>query len=218
MYKYIFFDLDGTLTDSLPGIVRCVQHALKHFNIEVDDLSTLTKFVGPPLRQSFAEFYGFSPDQAEEGVRIYRERYSTVGLYENELYDGIDDLCRSLKEAGMTLIIASSKPVVFINKILEHFDILKYFDIIVGSELNGKRDAKIDVLNECFRQLSFKTSYDISECVMIGDRKFDIDAANELKMPNIGVTYGFGSREELLDHKAHIICDDVSSLKNILLK
>lgn len=217
MYKYIFFDLDGTITDTKPGICKSVQYALSKFNIEVEDLNQLTKFIGPPLRVSFPEFYGFSEGDTELAVKYYRERYSTVGLFECDLYEGIYDLCRLLKENGKILIIASSKPSTFIERILEHFDMLKYFDIVVGSSLDGKRDAKIDVLNECFLQLSKKYTYDISECVMIGDRKFDIDAANELNMPNIGVAYGFGSNEELTEHRARAICSNVSELKELLL-
>lgn len=218
MYKYIFFDLDGTLTDSKPGICKSVQHALTYFGIKVDDLDSLTPFVGPPLRESFRDFYGFDAEKAELAVKVYRERYSTVGLFENELYEGIDDLCRELKENGKILLVASSKPAVFISQILEHFDILKYFDIVVGSELDGTRDSKIEVINECFNQLSAKTTYELSECVMVGDRKFDIDASNELSMPNIGVSYGFGSYEELSEHKACVICKSVSELKEELLK
>jgi len=218
MYKYIFFDLDGTLTDSKPGIVKSMQHALAHYNINVEDTDSLTPFVGPPLRDTFKNFYGFSPEQSEEAVKIYRERYSTIGLFENELYEGIDDLCFELKKSDKILIVASSKPRVFIIQILEHFGIDKYFDVVVGSELDGTRDSKIEVIKECFNQLAKLTDYDISDCVMVGDRMFDIDASNELSMPNIGVSYGFGSVEELKEHNAHVICHSVGELKNELLK
>lgn len=217
MYKYILFDLDGTITDTKPGICKSVQYALSKFGIIENDIESLTRFIGPPLRVSFPEFYGFSENDTELAVKYYRERYSVTGLFECDVYEGIEDLLKSLKEAGLTILIASSKPTTFINRILEHFNLDKYFDVVVGSQLDGTRDSKIEVIKECLNILSRTQAVEISECVMIGDRKFDIDAANELNMPNIGVTYGFGSRDELTEHNAGAICDSAYEIKELLL-
>jgi len=217
MYQYILFDLDGTLSDSKPGICKCVERALNAFGIFVDSLDVLEPFIGPPLRDSFKEFYGFEDEDIEKAILIYRERYSTVGLFENDMYEGIDLLLKELKENGRHLAVASSKPKVFVERILEHFDILKYFDVVMGSNLDGTMESKLDVLNEALRLMFDGKPVVKSECVMIGDRKFDIEASNQINVPNIGVTYGFGSKEELKTAGAEKIVDSVSELRNVLM-
>lgn len=217
MYTFILFDLDGTISDPKVGICTSVQYALKKYNIEVSDIDTLTPFIGPPLRDSFMRYYNIPSEEIENCIAYYRERFSTIGLFENDLYDGIPELLQKLKENGCQVAISSSKPTVFVRKILDYFNITQYFDVIVGSELNGKRDEKIDVIYETLDQLSNGQPIDKSKVVMIGDRKFDIEASLQAGLSNIGVSYGYGSIEELETAGAQKIAHSVSELSDMLL-
>ncbi|MBO4616988.1 MAG: HAD hydrolase-like protein [Lachnospiraceae bacterium] len=217
MYKYVLFDLDGTISDPKVGICTSVQQALKKFGIDVPDINTLTPFIGPPLRDSFRDFYHIKPEDMEDVIAAYRARFSTVGLFENDLYDGIPELLKSLKENGRKLALASSKPRVFVEKILNHFGISQYFDVIMGSELDGTRENKSEIIDECLRLFDLDPSGDLSETVMVGDRKYDIEAANAAGLPNIAVSYGYGSEEELSKAGAKVIAGTVKELENILL-
>ena len=217
MYKYVLFDLDGTISDPKVGICTSVQQALKKFGIDVPDINTLTPFIGPPLRDSFRDFYHIKPEDMEDVIAAYRARFSTVGLFENDLYDGIPELLKSLKENGRKLALASSKPRVFVEKILDHFGISQYFDVIMGSELDGTRENKSEIIAECLRLFELDPSGDLSETVMVGDRKYDIEAANAASLPNIAVSYGYGSEEELSKAGAKVIAGTVKELENILL-
>ena len=217
MYKYVLFDLDGTISDPKVGICTSVQQALKKFGIDVADINTLTPFIGPPLRDSFRDFYHIKPEDMEDVIAAYRARFSTVGLFENDLYDGIPELLKSLKENGRKLALASSKPRVFVEKILDHFGISQYFDVIMGSELDGTRENKSEIIAECLRLFELDPSGDLSETVMVGDRKYDIEAANAAGLPNIAVSYGYGSEEELSKAGAMVIAGTVKELENILL-
>ena len=217
MYKYVLFDLDGTISDPKVGICTSVQQALKKFGIDVPDINTLTPFIGPPLRDSFRDFYHIKPEDMEDVIVAYRARFSTVGLFENDLYDGIPELLKSLKENGRKLALASSKPRVFVEKILDHFGISQYFDVIMGSELDGTRENKSEIIAECLRLFELDPSGDLSETVMVGDRKYDIEAANAAGLPNIAVSYGYGSEEELSKAGAMVIAGTVKELENILL-
>lgn len=219
MYKYILFDLDGTISDSGPGITKSVQHALNKMGIEENDLESLKKFVGPPLRDSFKRYYDIKPEDMEKCIGFYRERYSTIGLFENEVYEGIPELVKSLYDKGFKPVLASSKPRVFVEKILEHFGILQYFYVVMGSELDGSLENKIDIINACLEKIEAKEGIrpDVKDCVMIGDRLYDIEAANALGMPNIGVTFGFGSYEELEEYHAGTIVESVEELSKALL-
>ncbi|MBR5993712.1 MAG: HAD family hydrolase [Lachnospiraceae bacterium] len=217
MYKYVLFDLDGTISDPKVGICTSVQQALKKFGIDVPDINTLTPFIGPPLRDSFRDFYHIKPEDMEDVIAAYRARFSTVGLFENDLYDGIPELLQSLKENGRKLALASSKPRVFVEKILDHFGISQYFDVIMGSELDGTRENKSEIIAECLRLFELDPSGDLSETVMVGDRKYDIEAANAAGLPNIAVSYGYGSEEELSKAGAKVIAGTVKELENILL-
>ena len=182
MYQYILFDLDGTLTDPKIGITTCVQYALHKMGIEEPDPDRLEPFIGPPLTDSFREFYGMNEEEAVRAVEYYRERFSTVGLFENEVYSGIPELLARLKKDGRKLAIASSKPTVYVKKILEYFSIYEYFDIIVGSELDGTRCRKEEVVEEALEQLSADDKFKKRDAVMIGDRKFDIEGAKALPL------------------------------------
>ena len=153
MKEYLLFDLDGTLTDPKVGITTCVQYALKEFGIEEPDLDKLEPFIGPPLKDSFKEFYGFSDEDAQKAVEKYRERFSEIGLFENDVYDGIPQMLRLLQSRGMYLAVASSKPTVFVEQILEHFDLRRYFKVVVGSDLDGSRVNKDEVVLEALNRL-----------------------------------------------------------------
>lgn len=194
-YDVILFDLDGTLTDPELGITTCVQYALKHFGIDVEDRSSLRSFIGPPLLDSFMKVYGFDRQQAEEAVAKYRERFSTVGLFENKVYPGIDRLLDKLKQQGKILATASSKPEKYVLQILEHFGLDGYFDEIAGAELSlSGRNSKEDVLRYVLDRLGVE---DRSTAVLIGDTRFDVQGAKAVGIDCIGVTYGFGEAGEL---------------------
>ncbi len=223
MYQYILFDLDGTLTDPKIGITTCVQYALHKMGIEEPNLDKLEPFIGPPLKDSFCEFYGMTEEEACQAILYYRERFSSIGLYENEIYPGILQLLDALKKADRKTAVASSKPTVFVRKILEHFQISIYFDVIVGSELDGTRSRKEEVVEEALRQLvpddwNDKRQTVLSEhIVMIGDRRFDVEGAKEHRVASIGVDYGYASEGELEEAGADIVVETVEELSKVLL-
>lgn len=208
MYKYILFDLDGTLTNSKEGITKSVKYALNKFNIPVTDLNSLEKFIGPPLKDSFMEYYNFDENKAEEAVKYYREYFSKNGLFENEVYADIETMLLSLKEAGLHLIVATSKPTVFSKKILNHFNLTRFFDAIVGSTLDGSRSNKSDVIKFALEE----NKIDPSKALMVGDREHDIIGAAKNNIASMGVTYGFGSHDELEKAGAKYIVDTVNEL------
>lgn len=212
--KYILFDLDGTLTDSMLGITKSVQYALKKFNIEVTNLNDLCKFIGPPLKESFMEFYNFSEEDAEKGINFYREYFADKGIFENEPYGNIDKLLKSLKENDKTLLLATSKPEPYAIRIMEHFNLSQYFDFMAGSTLDGSRSKKSAVISYVLKENNLTN---LSEIVMIGDRKHDILGAKENKIDSIGVLYGYGDFNELSSAGANFIAKDIAELKKILL-
>lgn len=216
MYKYILFDLDGTLTNPKEGITKCVQYALKYFNIDEPNLDNLTKFIGPPLQESFERFYNFSKENAKLAVEKYRERFSTIGLFENGVYDGIKELLKALKREGKILAVATSKPEVFSLRILEKYELKEYFDVICGSELDGRRTIKAEVIEEVFNRLHLKDD-EKSSVVMIGDRKHDIIGAKALSIDSIGVKFGYAEENELENAGANFIAETVEDLKRLLL-
>ncbi len=221
MFQYCLFDLDGTLTDPREGITKCVQYALRHFGIEEPDLTKLEYLIGPPLQDSFVRYYGFSQEQSREAIRKYRERFAPVGVLENKVFPGIPELLSHLKEKKMKLAVASSKPMVFIYQILQHFDIEKYFDVIVGSELDGTRDAKEEVVEEALRQLGV-LDMEARErhrlCAMVGDRKFDIQGAKAHGLTGVGVRFGFALPGELEEEGAEYIAKTVEELQDFLCR
>ena len=195
--KYILFDLDGTLTNPKIGICTCVRHALQAFGIEEPDLDKLTPFIGPPLKDSFMQFYGLSEEEAQKAITVYRERFSTVGKFENEVYEGIPEMLIAMKACGYQLAVASSKPEVFVQDILKHFKIAEYFDVVVGSELDGTRVEKSEVIHEALNRLFHYRAFQKQKVVMVGDRKFDVEGAREIGVTSVAVSYGYGSMEEL---------------------
>lgn len=216
--KYILFDLDGTLTDPKLGICSCVQHALRAFGIDEPNLDKLEPFIGPPLKDSFMEFYGMSEEEAEKAIAVYRERFSTVGKFENEVYEGIPELLRALKTLGYHLAVASSKPEVFVNDILKHFQIAEYFDAIVGSELDGSRVAKDEVIQEALNRLFHYKAFQKSKIVMVGDRKFDVNGAKEMGVTSVAVAYGYGPMEELESASPDYIAKTVEELRGLFVE
>lgn len=209
MYQYILFDLDGTLTNPEIGITNCVMYALEKFNIKVEDRKELHPFIGPPLTYSFQTYYGLSEADSELAVKYYRERFSVKGLYENEVYEGVDKLLKQLKESGKILVIATSKPEEYTLKILEHFDLLKYFDYVAGATMDGSRGEKADVIRYA---LEISGIEDKTEAIMIGDRKYDILGAKENGLASIGVLFGFGDYEELTKAGADYIAESVEDI------
>lgn len=213
-YQYILFDLDGTLTNSQLGITTCVAYALESFGIHTENPEELRKFIGPPLKESFVKYYNMTNGEGDRAVEKYRERFATVGLYENEVYAGIPELLQKLKAQGKTLLVATSKPTVYSDKILEHFGLKEYFSYIAGSELDGTRVNKAEVIQYALEQMKITESEKI---VMIGDKEHDMIGAGICGVDSIGVLYGFGEREELENHGATYIAETVSDLEKILL-
>lgn len=218
MKQYLLFDLDGTLTDPKVGITTCVQYALADFGIDEPDLDKLEPFIGPPLKDSFMEFYGMTEEQADHAIEKYRERFRDTGIFENEVYGGIYDLLRNLKAAGMHMAVVSSKPTVFVERILKHFKLDPYFEVVLGSELDGTRVKKAQVMVEVLRQFFGDKPIPYDEIYMIGDRKYDIEGARTFHIESIGVTYGYGSMEELQGARADYIVQSVSELKKLLMR
>lgn len=217
MFPYVLFDLDGTLTDPKPGITQCVQYALRCMGIEEPDLDKLEPFIGPPLTDSFREFYGMDQEQAAEAVAKYRERFSEKGLYENEIYPGMKQMLENLKTAGCHLAVASSKTEHFVKLILEYFDIDGYFEVIVGSELDGTRCQKEEVVAEALRRFFPDGNIPCDDIVMVGDRKFDIIGGREMGLHQIGVAYGYAPEGELEAAEAEYIVNDLDELERVLI-
>ena len=216
MFQYIFFDLDGTVTDPKEGITGAVAYAAEHYlGIKIEDRDTLTPFIGPPLDESFMLRFNLTKDEAKQAVEVYREYYRPRGVFENTVYPGIKELLRDLKAAGRTVIMATSKPEIFAKQIAEHYGFDGYFDSITGSTLDGSLVKKGDVIRLALERVG---NPPVKECVMVGDRLHDIDGGKENGMSTVGVLYGYGCREELEEHGADIIVETVSELRKVLLE
>ena len=213
MYNTIFFDLDGTLTDPGIGITNSVAYALEKWNIKVSDRSELYKFIGPPLIDSFGKYYGFSEEECRQAVVYYREYFSTKGLYENEVYEGVVQLLTKLKEAGKKLVVATSKPDKFAVTILKHFDLYKYFDFVAGASMDETRTKKDEVIAYALESLGID---DVSAVVMVGDREHDVLGAKVFGMDAIGVLYGYGDMEELTKAGATYIVENVEEILKLV--
>jgi phosphoglycolate phosphatase len=212
MITTILFDLDGTLTDPKVGITKSVQYSLKKFDIEVCDLDELDKFIGPPLKDSYMKFYGFTEDKATQAIDYFREYFPEKGIFENTLYPGIPELLSSLKQQGLTLAVATSKPTLFAEKIISHFKLDPYFDGIYGSNLDNTRTNKGEIIAFALDALGKKEN----EALMVGDRMHDIVGAKTNSLPSIGVLYGYGNREELEKAQADSIVATVEELSKEL--
>lgn len=222
MKKIALFDLDGTVTDSGEGIFNCVKYALEKFGIKNVEMSTLRRFVGPPLLQSFQNYCGFSKEEAELAVQYYRERYRDVGMFENHVYDGMEQALERLCESNMDLVLATSKPEVFTLQILDHFDLSGYFTFIVGSDDEKQRNTKGKVIDHALSLYSESKKIALSDvkkqAIMIGDRHHDVDGAKENGIETIGVLWGYGDREELVTAGARNIAETPEELCRILLE
>lgn len=214
MYQTILFDLDGTLTNPALGITDSLAYALEKFNIEVTDKKELYRFIGPPLQDSFENFYHFSKEDSLKAVDFYRDYFRHKGLYENEVYQGIPDLLERLKAQGKKLLVATSKPEGFARQILKHFKLFDYFDLVAGASMDGSRRLKGDVIAHALTSAQIA---DPSSAIMIGDRKHDIIGAKENGLDAIGILYGFGNREELKKAGATYIATNVEELQGRLL-
>ena len=195
MKQYLLFDLDGTLTDPMVGITSSVQYALEKFGIHVKYLKDLIPFIGPPLDDSFQEFYGLSKEDAGKAVEYYRERYSTTGIFENRPYPGVEKMLQELRRKKYLLAVASSKPEYYVKQILDYFNLTEYFDEIVGSEMNGARTNKTEVIEETLKRLGL--DHHREQVIMVGDKEHDVLGARKAGLDCVAVSYGYGTEEEL---------------------
>ena len=195
MYKAILFDLDGTLTESGEGITKSVQYALGKLGKPEEDLEKLKVFIGPPLMEQFMKYADLDEETARKAVEYYRERYSEKGIFENRPYPGVEDMLKELKRKKYLLTVASSKPEYYVKQILDHFQLTGYFDEIVGSEMNGKRTNKAEVIEETLSRLHMSDKRD--QVIMIGDKEHDVFGARKAGLKCIAVSYGYGTEEEL---------------------
>ncbi|MBP2636872.1 MAG: 5-nucleotidase [Firmicutes bacterium] len=214
-YEVILFDLDGTLTDPKLGITKSVQYALAKFNIHEPDLDKLVPFIGPPLVESFQEFYALSEEAAVDGVGYYREYFTKAGIFENAVYPGIKDMLTQLTAQGKRLIVATSKPTVFSEQIIEHFELKQFFEMVVGSNLDGSRIHKAEIIAFILAEIG---AFDCKNIVMVGDRMHDIVGAQKNDIDSIAVKYGYGTETELVAEKPTYLVRSVSELTELLQK
>jgi len=205
----VLFDLDGTLTDPAEGIVRCIQHSLTTLKIPCPPDAELTRYIGPPLREVFFSVCDSADnDFVERAVAVFRERFSTIGLFENTPYPQVSQMLVDLSSGQFNLFVATSKPEVYAEKILKHFSLSDYFIEIQGNDLEGRLDDKADLV----RELLERRNLNPEETIMVGDRKHDVIAARRNGVRSLGVTYGYGSKEELVDAGADFFCDSPSTV------
>lgn len=210
--KTVLFDLDGTLTDSAPGIIAGIRYALGQSGYEQPTMESLYSFLGPPMKEQFCSFLGVDPQEAQRLIGLYRSYYSERGLFENAPFEGVENMLASLKEKGVRIALATSKPEQYAEQILCHFHMDGYFDLIGGALLHERR-KKEEVIEYVLQSLSLLPGKDI---IMVGDRKYDILAANDIGLTSIGVLYGYGSAEELRQCEPDYMAETVDDLKNML--
>ena len=213
-FDVILFDLDGTLTDPALGITNSVAYALEKMGITPPQRQELLKFIGPPLAGSFEKYYGLSKEDSYRAVDIYREYFAPKGIFENTVFEGIPEMLKKLKAAGKTVALATSKPTVFADKILKHFNLFDFFDLTVGSKLDGTLTDKAEVVRVVLERLGVT---DKATAVMVGDRSHDIVGGAKNGLKTVGVTFGYGSKTELSDAKATKIVNSVAELEELLL-
>jgi len=213
-YKNVLFDLDGTLTDPYPGMAKSLRYALDKFGIVEDNAEKIRQLIGPPLYRSFIDVYGFDESKAKMAVGYYREYYSDTGLYENRLYENVDNMLKTLKGMGKICVIATSKPQDFAQEVLRYFEIGGYFDEVVGSNLEGAFYEKADIIRVAIE----KRGLNKAETVMVGDRKYDILGARKNGIDSIAVAYGYGTMEELEESKPMRICKNVMDIVDAVQK
>ena len=211
--KCVLFDMDGTLFDTFEGIKMCYRYGLEHFGITVKDDSELDRVIGPSLYDSYHEFFGLNGEDLMEAVRLYREIYSSDGINMLRIYDGIEDMLTEIKRSGNKIGLATTKPLVMARKILETSGLKPYFDVICGSNLDGSMSDKYLLINTCLAQCGFT---DKSRVYMVGDRFYDIEGAKAAGVHPVGVTYGFGCREEFLEAGAEYIVDSPKEVARMI--
>lgn len=216
-YDAIFWDLDGTIANTFEGIFNCMNYALESYGIKIER-QDMHKFIGPPLRRSIPEYCGLTPEQTEDAVRRYRERYIPVGVYECEMFPGVREALAACRNAGCIQVLTSSKPEAQCREILKMFGISDFFDEVVGASPDGKIDTKIQVLQEAFWRMDQREEHcEKSRIVLIGDTRFDAEGARQAGIDCIGVGYGFGTAEEMLQEGAKAVYPDLETLcRNIL--
>lgn len=208
--KAIFFDLDGTLTDSGEGIINCATLALNHFGIPVPSHEEMRVFVGPPLDQTFVRF-GIPQECAQEAIEVFRSRYNTVGKFENFPYPGIREMLEKLQADGYRLFVATSKPEILANEVLAHFDLARYFEMVCGATLDSSRIHKADVITYLLQQAG-----DVENIIMVGDTAYDVIGAAAHKIPCVGVSWGYGLVKDMVEAGAWAIADTPEQLRKIL--
>ncbi|MBQ9071483.1 MAG: HAD hydrolase-like protein [Clostridia bacterium] len=216
-YHTVAFDLDGTLTDPKRGLTSAFAYGLRKVGVKFDNVESLKKFIGPPLRDSFRDEYGLSEECADDALMLFREYFGVYGWWDNELYPGIHELLSSLKAAGKTLVLATSKPEVYSSKILKLFGLSDYFDFAEGASFDSSREKKCDVLDYALSKVGIVTPEEKQGVVLVGDTRFDIEGAVICGVDSIGVTYGYGNEDELLREGATYIAKDVKEIGEILL-
>ena len=212
-YELILFDLDGTITDSAEGIINCVEHALRQMGRDVPQRSSLYRFIGPPLMDSFRNFCGMDNEQAAEATRLYRERYKNIGIFENAVYSGAAEMLARIRAAGRRTALATSKPEVYARRIISHFCLDEYFDFVGGAEMTGERTNKAAVI----RYVMKSCGAEADKTLMVGDRHHDIEGAAAEGIDSLGVLYGYGSKEELEKAGADYIAETPAQTADIIL-
>jgi len=216
-FDYILLDLDGTLTNPVEGITKSINYAMEKMNKPLIPDSLIPKFIGPPLRTGFMQNAGFTAEEAERALELYRERYMPTGLYENELYDGAEDMLKRFSAAGRTVAMATSKPEEMAVRLMEHFGLLGYFDYISAASMDaGGRHEKDEIIQHALDTLGINGDK-LSRTVMVGDRSFDIIGAKKTGIASVAVLSGFGSREEFEEHNADYITENLTTACNIIL-
>lgn len=215
MAQYILFDLDGTLTDSQQGILSCMTLALKQMDI-IPTAAQLRACLGPPFQEAAREIFHLEEDAVQQLVFTYRQEYSRTGLFQNKVYPGIPALLQRLRDAGKILLVATSKPLPYAERILEHFDLRRYFSGVGGASMDGARSSKADVIRYALENTADPSALD--KAVMVGDRKHDVAGAHTVGFPCVGVLYGYGDRDELTNAGADYIAETLDDLEEILLR
>lgn len=215
MKQYILFDLDGTLTESAPGIINSLKYALDRLGVQDYDRAILNKFIGPPLAVSFEKFFGFKGEKCNNAIKIYREYFSEKGLFENAVYPGVEDMLDTLKSAGLKLAVATSKPEVYARRILDKFGLSKYFEVICGIPLDNEHMTKAQVIARAINELGAANK---QAALMVGDRDYDVAGAHQNGIECLGVTYGYGSRAELEGAGAEYIAVSAENTAELIIK
>lgn len=219
MYKYVFFDLDGTITEPEEGIINGVLYALSRFGITVEDRTTLYPYIGPPLRDSFRDYHGLSKEDTEQAILYYREYYSTKGIYQNDIMPGMEQAFWTLRKHGCHLYVATSKPELYAKQILENLKLDGYFDIIAGSTFDKARDTKAAVIEYLITSIAAnQIKPAVDDIIMVGDRKFDVLGARKFGIDTIGVLFGYGSKEEFDACACRYVAADAKEMVKMILQ